>query len=150
MVDNVFRYNAVYNYKATALDLLKLSFPQLSMAELNEALDSSIMKTSKDHRVEVDNNYKKIRMSSTIYKLTQYIYSRKPIITSHGIMFENHESSVINPLKELFTYYLTERKKLKKIMKTFPKGSEDYERYNLAQLLRKISANSKHIWSIRY
>lgn len=150
MIPDVFRYDAIYKYKATALEMLKLSFPQLTMQELNEALDASILKYGKDHNVEIHNNYTDTRMKSTIYKLTQYIHSRKPIVTSHGIMFQNHESEIINPLKELFTYFLTERKKLKTTMKTFPKGSEEYERYNLAQLLRKISANSRHIWSIRY
>lgn len=142
MVQDVFHYQSVYDYKATVLDMLKLSFPQLTMEELNEAIDSAILKTAKDYPVEVDNNYKHTVKKSTIYKLTQYIYSRKPILTSYGVMFENHECGIVNPLKELFTYFLEDRKRLKNIMKTFPKGSEDYERYNLAQGLRKISSNS--------
>ena len=148
MIPDVFRYQSVYNYKATVLDMLKLSFPQLTMEELNEAVDSAIMQNAKDHPVEVHNNYKNTTKKSTIYKLTQYIYSRKPIITSYGVMFENHECGIVNPLKEIFTYFLEDRKRLNETMRTFPKGSEEYERYNLAQGLRKISANSRHKWSV--
>ena len=62
-------------------------------------------------------------------------------MSSSGCLFVQHEV-MVNPIKLLLDGYLRDRKLLKKKMFTFSKGSEEYERYNLAQLLKKLSANS--------
>lgn len=142
MNQDVFTYNAIREYKKITMDMLKFSYPELSFEELSEAIDQSIGEDCIDHSVRVVNNYKKTEQFSSIYDLTEYINRRKPILTSYGVMFENHDSGTLNPFKMLFTYYLEDRDRLKKQMKLYPKGSEDYERYHLAQLLRKINANS--------
>jgi len=56
-------------------------------------------------------------------------------------MFKRH-SEMRNPLINLISSYLDNRKKAKKMMFKFPKGSEDFEKYNLLQLLYKIDTNS--------
>ena len=142
MKNNLINNLAINSYRRTAIDMCKLFYPDLSYNELIEAIDSSIDENIKNTDVKINNNYRDVTSVSTLLDMTQYILSRKPITTSHGVLFMNHESTIVNPIKELFQFYLEDRKRLKKKMFKYPKGSEEYERYNLAQLLRKINANS--------
>ena len=49
-------------------------------------------------------------------------------------MFKHH-GEVPNPLVEVVFQFLSNRSKHKNLMFTFPKGSEDFEKYNLLQSL---------------
>lgn len=132
------------NYKSVARDMIKLQFPLLSMDEIDTAIDWSISTRLTDHPIQVDNNYKNQKVDMTLLEVARYILDREPIITSYGVMFKRH-GEVPNPLYDLIDGFIKNRKKLKKTMFTFPKGSEDYERYNLLQLLSKIDANGLNI-----
>lgn len=135
---------AISNYRKTALDMIKLYHPELSYSFILDALDKSIEDDYKDHAAKIINNYKNTSVDTTLSKLVDYISSREPIMTSHGVMFMQHDNGVLNPIKELFKFYLADRKRLKAKMfeELENKNHEAYERYNLAQSLRKISANS--------
>ena len=148
MDNNLIGNIAIDNYRKTAIEMCKLYYPELSYHELIEAIDSSIDKKFKNADIKIDNNYRDVISQSNLLDMTQYILSRRPITTSHGVLFVRHESDIVNPLKRLFQFYLDDRKRLKKKMFKYPKGSEEYERYNLAQLLRKISSNSESIRSL--
>lgn len=148
MIDNVLQFMAIDNYRKTALEMTKLFFPELSYHELQEAIDASILDNVKDNPARVYNNYKNQVVENTVLGVSQYILSRRPIVTSNGVIFQNHDSGIVNPLSSLFQFYLTDRKRIKKEMFNYSKGSEEYEKLNLAQLLRKISANAKLNWRI--
>jgi len=139
-IKDLFKQQSIQEYRTTAIDMLKYNFPQLSFSELGEAVDDAIKKGAIDHPSSIYNNYKNRTVQSTVYQMTQYILSRQPIMTSVGCLFVQHEV-MVNPIKLLLDGYLSARKKLKKKMFEFPKGSEGYERYNLAQLLKKLAAN---------
>ena len=49
-------------------------------------------------------------------------------------MFKHH-GEVPNPLVEVVFQFLSNRSEYKNLMFTFPKGSEDFEKYNLLQSL---------------
>lgn len=127
-------------YKEVARDVVKMHFPLLAMNEIDAAIDWSISKRFTDHPIKVDNNYKKQTIDTTLAGIAQYILDRQPIITSYGVMFKRH-GEVPNPIYDLIDSFITNRKKLKKEMFKYPKGSEQFEKYNLLQLLSKIDAN---------
>lgn len=128
------------NYKGVARDMLKLQFPLLGMDEIEAALDWSISNRLTDHPIKVDNNYKNQTVDMTLLSVAKYILDRQPIITSYGVMFKRH-GEVPNPIYNLIDGFINNRKRLKKEMFKFPKGSEEFEKYNLLQLLAKIDAN---------
>lgn len=134
---------AIQKYKEATMRVLQNSFPDLTFKELEEAVDYSLNKSFRDTDINIHNNYVDQTKSITLSKVTDYILIRQPIITSYGVMFKRH-SQEKNPLGEMLLGFLDDRAKIKKKMLSFPKGSEEYEKYNLAQSLKKISANGAY------
>lgn len=132
---------AISIYKEEMRDLLMLSFPRLTENDINGAIDYSIQKRFKDTDITLDNNYTGVTQKTTLNKVLNYILEKEPIITVSGVMFKKHGTEP-NPFIDLVQEFLTQRKLYKKEMLKCPKGSEDYEKYNLLQLAEKVSANA--------
>ena len=130
----------ITNYKKIMMQMLHLNFPLLTEQEIAAAVDHSISNHFKDTPVKVDNNYKKIEIDMTLRSMADYIISKEPIITSYGVLFNRH-GVVKNPLWNMINGFINGRKEMKKEMFKYPKGSEEFEKYNLLQLLLKIDAN---------
>ena len=127
----------VKQYKDILMDMIPLNLPGIPPEELSRAIDYSINKRYKEETAEVYNNYTKKRAKSTLLDTINFIINKKPICCASGVMFKKHDEAR-NPLIPLITSYLNNRKAAKKKMFTFPKGSADFEKYNLMQLLYKI------------
>ena len=139
-------------YRDTMKDCIKLYYPNARDDEIYAAIEYSMQKRMKDDTVKISNSYKKRRtiekdqygnehyvfknteQSIGLQKLTDYILSRQPIVTAFGTMFLHHGETP-NPLMEVVQSFLDDRTKYKKKMFTFPKGSEEFEKYNLLQSL---------------
>lgn len=141
--DRMLNSNAMTIYKDEMLDALRLSFPGLCEFDLREALNYSIMKRAQDTPAVLDNNYKHIKENTTLFQVTEYIISREPIITVSGVMFRRHGDGP-NPFVMLIQEFLKQRGIYKDTMFKFPKGSEDFERYNLLQMTEKVSTNAMY------
>ena len=127
----------IKKYKEVALRMLPLNFPGLSKNDLESAVDSSIGKRFNNPTAKLYNSYTDKTVNSTLLDVIEYIIAREPIMCASGVLFKKH-AECRNPLIPLIGSYLDNRKKAKKTMFKFPKGSEDYEKYNLLQLLYKI------------
>ena len=150
-------YNMIINqsptlmkYKETMRQCLSLYYPTVPLRDLDAAIDYSINKRLHDSNVQLTNSYKRTRnpdgtyqdltQNVTLLELSDYIASREPIVTAFGTMFMHHET-VPNPLIKVVQSFLDNRTKHKKMMFQYPKGSEQFEKYNLMQQLDKIDAN---------
>ena len=122
---------------------LKHSFPLLSEEELIEAIKYSISKRYKNKPASIDNNYTHSRADGTVIDVLKYIEKMQPIVTSSGVLFKKHKEAD-NPLSKMIMGFLDKRSQYKKEMYKFPKGSAEFERYNLAQLLEKLNANGTY------
>ena len=143
MDNNIFNLNIINNYKKVMMEGLKNSFPLLYEEELSKAIDYSINKRLYNGKASLDNNYTKQRLNGTVLDVLKYIESREPIITSSGVLFKKHKEAD-NPMSKMIMGFIQKRKKLKKEMFKYPKGSADFEKYNLLQLLEKLNANATY------
>ena len=130
-------------YRKEMIDALKLSFPGLTELDIKEAIDYSIMKRGSDNPVVLDNNYTKKKENTTLFAVTDYIIQREPIITVSGVMFRKH-GYCPNPFVMLIQEFLKQRGIYKNTMFKYPKGSEEYEKYNILQLSEKVSSNAMY------
>ena len=135
------QYAIVNKYKDVIKRMTKISFPELTDYELDLALNDAINKQHKEYDITVDNNYTKKQIDMSVYDLLQWINDKEPICTSYGVMFKKH-GTVPNPLTKMIKMFMDNRGINKKEMFKYPKGSENFEKYNLAQLLDKIDCNS--------
>ena len=128
-------------YKDTLKRMVSLNIPSLTNQELDEAIDYSMAKRYKRIESKVYNNYTEKTAVNTLAELTDYIYSKEPICTAWGVLFKKH-GVTINPLTKLIYMFMQNRDKYKKQMFQFPKGSEQFEDFNLLQLLAKVDTNA--------
>jgi len=141
MEANTLELEAIKRYKHTAINMLQYSFPHLTVEDLTEAVDHSILSKTKNPDAYVHNNYKNKTINSTLLEMSEYILSRQPIITASGVIFMKH-GTVPNPLYNLLDKFINARTKYKKEMFRYPKGSEQFQKYNLLQLLAKLDSNA--------
>lgn len=131
----------ISEYKQTLMDTIPSAFPGLNMNEISEAIDYSILKRCKNGKAYVENNYEKTRIDGTLLDVLDYIHSLEPIVTSSGVLFKKHKQAD-NPLARVIMGFINKRAQLKKEMFKYPKGSEEFAKYNLLQLLEKLNANA--------
>ena len=137
LFDNI----AVQKYREQSTRMISLLMPNIPIHVIDEAISHSIREHALNHKAKIYNSYKSTTVDTDIYALTQYILSRKPIITTYGVLFEQHET-VPNPLRQMFARYIAKRPELKQKMYEYEVGSEMFERYNLMQTLMKLNANA--------
>lgn len=140
--DNIKNNNFIQiKYKETLKRMISLNIPNLTNDELDKALDYSMSKRYNPVEAKVYNNYTEKTAVNTLAELTNYIYSKEPICTAWGVLFKKH-GIVPNPLTKLIHMFMLNRDKYKKQMFQYPKGSEEFEEYNLLQLLAKVDTNA--------
>ena len=144
MVENlqINEYEIIRRYKDVMMGALQFSFPLLSQVELSDAINYSIVKRCKNGPAVIKNNYNNKQINSTVLEVLDYIMSCEPIVTSAGVFFKKHEESD-NPLARMIRSFVDLRKIHKKEMFKYPKGSAQFEKYNLLQLLDKLDGNAK-------
>lgn len=121
-------------YKSKMKDCISLYYPQLSSSDIEEILDYSINKRLSDTSIKINNSYTKKTQEATLLAISDYIAKREPLVTALGTMFKRHENC-INPMFEVIQSFLDNRSAHKKQMFKYPKGSEEFEKYNLLQSL---------------
>ena len=141
MNNELMQSQTIIKYEETCIRLLKTLYPNITYNELIPMIEYSINKRFKNSELELDNNYKKKKLNSTVLEMADYIISREPILTAHGVLFKKH-GTVPNPIGKMIKGFMDNRNLNKQKMFQYPKGSEDFEKYNLFQLLDKLDANA--------
>lgn len=131
----------IRKYKETMFRLIRSCYPHMRSVDISNAIDYSVKKRYKEFTGTIFNNYTDKKVDMTILEMCDYVASREPIITSYGTIFKRHEKSQ-NPTCRVIDSFLKLRGVHKNEMFKYPKGSELFERFNLAQNLDKIDTNA--------
>lgn len=126
-------------YRDTMARIIQSMYPDMDVRDINDGIEYSIQKRFKNFDLTVQNNYTQKTTPLTMLEMIDYITRREPIITSYGTLFKRHED-VPNPMAKVIQSFLDLRKKHKKEMFKYPKGSEMFEHFNLLQALTKMSS----------
>lgn len=126
----------IKKYKDTITQCIRMYYPNMDSRDIDKALDYSINKRFRDSKAHIDNSYthKIDPNNKTLLAISDYITDRQPIVTAFGTMFMRH-GTVPNPLAVVVQSFMDNRSKHKKIMFKYPRGSEEFEKYNLLQSL---------------
>lgn len=130
-------------YKDQMKRMTKRVYPNISECSLDKALDYSIQKRYQQVPAVIDNNYTKKQVEICLRDLTNYILAKEPICTVWGVLFKKH-GTVPNPTMDMVTEFMDLRGIHKNQMFQYPKGSEMFAKFNLAQLLDKLDANATY------
>ena len=131
----------VMKYKNIMYRMTKFIYPDITTFEMEQAMNWSISKREKEIPVVVDNSYSHKTSDQTIRSITNYILDKQPICTSWGVMFKKH-GTVPNPLADMIKEFMDLRGIHKKQMFQFPKGTEEFAKFFILQLLDKTDCNS--------
>jgi hypothetical protein len=121
-------------YKDTMKQCIRLYLPEMDNVELDKILNYSIKKRYKKSNAIIDNSYTKKQIQMTLLEISDYIMSREPIVTAYGTLFRKH-GEVPNPMAKVIQSFMDLRDIHKGHMKQYPRGSEDFEKFNLLQSL---------------
>lgn len=143
MQNNNTNLKVINEYVETMVNGLRHSFPNLHERELRDAITWSINKRLYNGNASLNNNYTHKKLNGTVLDILKYIEKLEPIVTSSGVLFKKHKEAV-NPMSKMIMGFLDKRASYKKEMFKYPKGSEQFARYNLAQLLEKLNANATY------
>ena len=127
-------------YKDKMREVLSLYYPTYPLSLIDEAIDEHIINKFKDSKAFVDNSYTKKNTETTLLAISDFIDKKDPTCTSMGTLFKNQEQER-NLMFETMDSFLALRKIHKKEMFKYPKGSKEFMKFNLLQLLDKIDAN---------
>ena len=136
----VSEHQSLQEYRDSMTRVIKSAYPQMDTEDIEAAVEYSISKRFKNFNLKIQNNYTCKTIQMTALEILDYIAKREPTITSYGTMFKRH-GDVPNPMGRVIQNFLDLRKKHKKEMFKYPKGSEMFERFNLLQALDKIDVN---------
>ena len=130
----------IQQYQQMMLENMASSFPLLKSKEMAEAIIWAIQNNARIPKGKFDNNYTHQSFECDIAQILAYIKKLQPIVCPSGVFFYRHKQKD-NPLSRMIQGFLKQRKVFKKQMLNSPRGSYEFEKYNLLQLLEKINAN---------
>lgn len=137
----IYEQQAVYEYMRVIRDIVQVAFPNLSVQTIDECIRYSAEKRYKQEVATVNNNYTHKKIELSLVELTNYILEKEPIITAWGVLWKR-KGTTPNPLLNMIKGFMDSRGLLKKEMFKYPKGSAEYEKYMLLQLLAKLDSNA--------
>ena len=73
MNNELMQSQTIIKYEETCIRLLKTLYPNITYNELIPMIEYSINKRFKNSELELDNNYKKKKLNSTVLEMADYI-----------------------------------------------------------------------------
>lgn len=131
------------DYRRLMYKNIAMVYPTLTNDEIRYLVDTIIGNTYKNDKLTITNNYKDRVVDTDVEQIMQFIKNNKPILIENGCLFRRHQKG-FTLFYRLIDEFVESRKKLKKKMFQYDKGTEEFNKYNLMQLLAKRDANAMY------
>ena len=132
----------VTGYRKELLKMLEARYHgKYSRRDLEKKVDKIIDEKLKNPKVTVFNNYTNVAVRTDVVSLTDAIDKNHLIISGGGTLFKPHGSSD-NVLIAFILEIMGKRDGAKAERKKYPKGSDEWLQWDIAQLLYKLVINS--------
>lgn len=139
--DSIPKGEIIERYCRTMYEVISRVCPRLEPFEIIEGIQYGIAKRYKEVPLKVHNNFKERTANMTLLELTNQLLQDSAILTTQGVLFAKY-GTIHNPFYNFVQYLLDKRDEAKKIMKTFDKGTEGYNKYDLMQKNYKVACNA--------
>lgn len=135
-------HHVLSEWKNEMANLLTMKYGnKFSPRDLNAKLDKVIEKNLVNPNVTVFNNYSNAAVRTNLLDLTDTIESNQLIITGGGCLFLPHGAKP-NILIDFIQEIMSRRKSAKKERGKYDKGTDNWLKWDIAQLLNKLVINS--------
>ena len=135
----------IENWKNQAKQQILLARPDLDEKYLDKYLDKIIKDKAVDPPCVVDNNYRSIKVNSTLMGIIDWIEKDKPILGGYGVFFKNQHDA-FNMVGATIRKFLDSRtwmkNKMKEILKEMGSDCYEYRQEDRLQGNEKRNANS--------
>ena len=131
----------ITRWKDKVKEIIKLRYGKLDKDKINDYLDNLISKRINNPKMILINNYTNHQAHTDVLSITDLIEKNNLIIGGAGVLFMQHALKV-NPLIAYILNVMKLRKVYKDKRDEYPKGSQEWIRFDIAQLNQKIKINS--------
>lgn len=129
-------------YKDKMLNIMTQLFPDSSSDEIENIIENEMMERFQNPKVTLDNNYTHETRETSLLSVIEWSLDRKPIISGNGTFYKNQDE-MRNPIAQMLTEFLTNRKRYKRLMfENNDPSSARYQDLDRYQKNEKISVNS--------
>lgn len=136
-------YIVVEKYIDVVLEGYMSMYPDSNPAEVRKLISDKLEECIVDIPCTLHNDTYHEYIDTTMLDTFNWLSTRKPIISGAGSFFRQHAEYTAPSIRVLETW-LTKRKKLKKMMFKFVKGTIEYNNYNTAQGNQKVICNAEY------
>ena len=135
--------SVVNSYGEMIADMYSRMHPEIDknliLAQTQQILDEKI----KDVPCQMHNNVTQERVDTTLLNSFDWIKQRNPIISGNGTFFKQH-AEYLAPTVKMLEKLQADRKRVKKEMYQYKKGTIEYTNRNIKQLSIKVIMNADY------
>lgn len=133
----------VERYQDNVVKMYLQTHPNVDPNIVNQLVDQLVTDRLRNIPCKLHNNITHETIETSIVDTFDWIEHRNPIITGNGTFFMQH-SEYLAPTVKMLEKLQANRKKKKKEMYTYQKGSVEYTNANVAQLSIKVIMNADY------
>ena len=137
------QYILVDEYTEIVVDGYMRMYPDANPDEVRAVIAKKLEEEVIDIPCTLHNDTYHEYIDTTVLDTFNWLSLRKPIISGAGSFFKQH-SEYNDPSIKVLETWLGKRKKLKKIMFKYVKGTIEYNNYNTAQGNQKVICNAEY------
>lgn len=130
-------------YQDRIIDMYCKAHPNFDRSMVASKVIELTNNSMKNIPCQLHNNITNDRIQTTMLDTFVWIENRQPIITGNGTFFKQHEE-YLAPTVKMLEKLQANRKKKKKEMYQFPKGTVEYNNANVGQLSIKVIMNADY------